>query len=73
VLRDAQNNFVETTISSPVNLRELILFSSQAALPVTFGNFTAHIKGDQLLVNWTTLSEQNNSYFEVQVSKDSFT
>lgn len=39
-------------------------------LPVTFGAITALFKDDQLLINWTTLSEVNNAYFEVEASTD---
>ncbi len=41
-----------------------------AVLPVDFGGFSATISGNQLLVNWSTLSETNSSYFEVEASKD---
>lgn len=39
-------------------------------LPVTFGSPTAKIVNGQLLVSWSTLTETNNNYFEVQASKD---
>ncbi|GAB3424376.1 hypothetical protein GCM10027516_24680 [Niabella aquatica] len=40
------------------------------ALPVNFGIIEASLQGNQLQVNWTTLHEANNDYFEVQASKN---
>ncbi|MGC4231773.1 MAG: right-handed parallel beta-helix repeat-containing protein [Niabella sp.] len=37
-------------------------------LPVTFGNITAFIRNNTLNVNWSTLTETNNSYFEIEAS-----
>lgn len=45
-------------------------FSPASALPVTFGSIGASLSGDQLLVNWNTLSETNNDHFSVQLSGD---
>lgn len=39
-------------------------------LPVTFGTVEAHYKNDALNIQWQTLSETSNDYFEIQVSKD---
>lgn len=44
--------------------------TQDAALPVTFGNISASIKDGQLLVNWQTLSETNNSHFSIEASAD---
>ncbi len=44
--------------------------NNKDVLPVNFGGFAAKIVNGQLLVNWTSLTETNNSYFEVQASKD---
>ncbi|MGJ7033364.1 choice-of-anchor Q domain-containing protein [Niabella hirudinis] len=40
------------------------------ALPVTLGAFSAVIKGDRLLVSWTTETETDNDHFLVQLSAD---
>ncbi|MFV0605365.1 MAG: SprB repeat-containing protein [Niabella sp.] len=40
------------------------------ALPVNWGMFSALIKDGKLIVNWSTLMENNNAHFEIQVSKD---
>jgi hypothetical protein len=39
-------------------------------LPVTFGNIKALLKSNSLEVSWTTLTETNNKYFEIEVSTD---
>ncbi|TXI31621.1 MAG: hypothetical protein E6Q58_04915 [Niabella sp.] len=39
-------------------------------LPVTFGSVLASIKNNQLVVNWSTLNESNNDYFEIEASAD---
>jgi hypothetical protein len=44
--------------------------TSLLALPVTFGDVQAQIKDGKLWVNWTTLSETNNSLFEIEASAD---
>ena len=39
-------------------------------LPVNWGTFSAAVKGDSLVVQWSTLKEINNSHFEIEVSAD---
>lgn len=39
-------------------------------LPVDFGEINAAVKGSSLFVNWRTLSETNNSHFEIEASMD---
>ncbi|MGC4234076.1 MAG: delta-60 repeat domain-containing protein [Niabella sp.] len=39
-------------------------------LPVSFGNIQAELDGNALLVQWTTLKEENNGYFEIEASAD---
>lgn len=43
---------------------------SACVLPVAFGNLSAIIKDNQLHINWQTLTERNNSHFEIQVSSN---
>lgn len=45
-------------------------FSLNSSLPVHFGAINASIRDGQLWVNWSTLSEINNKYFEVEASTD---
>ena len=47
--------------------RPLIVTSG---LPVTFGPVDVKFSAGQLLVNWSTASETNNSHFEIEASKD---
>ncbi|MCH5721089.1 GEVED domain-containing protein [Niabella hibiscisoli] len=39
-------------------------------LAVNFGEITASFSNGELLVNWSTLKESNNSHFQVEVSAD---
>ena len=39
-------------------------------LPVTFTAFTGRQDGNSVLLEWTTLSENNNDYFEIERSTD---
>jgi len=39
-------------------------------LPVVFGDVRAVYNNKQLLIDWTTLSEVNNAYFEIEISTD---
>lgn len=43
---------------------------TQLVLPVTFSAFTAQAQGNAALLNWTTATEENSSYFNVQASRD---
>jgi len=47
-----------------------ILKRSETALPARFGNVQASRTGSTVKINWQTLSETSNSYFELQLSKD---
>ncbi|HMR83203.1 MAG TPA: hypothetical protein PKE30_08730 [Niabella sp.] len=39
-------------------------------LPVTFGNINAYVKGNELFVYWSTLTETGNAKFEIEASHD---
>ncbi len=41
-----------------------------ASLPITLGSMEARIVNGQLIVNWNTLSELSNAYFEIEASRD---
>ncbi|GEM_PF-1227427 len=56
-----------TATTAVINLAS---FSSNVALPVVFNAIKAIQKKDQLVVNWSTVSETNNAYFEVQGSSN---
>ncbi|MFT3903119.1 MAG: hypothetical protein QM727_08090 [Niabella sp.] len=60
---------VNDTEGIPSNYAKVIVWSN-GPLSVHFANLSATLVNGQLVVNWTTLGETNNSYFEVQVSKD---
>ena len=44
--------------------------TADGSLPVYFEKITGSIVNNQLQLNWATLSENNNDFFEIQVSKD---
>ncbi len=45
-------------------------FELQTVLPVELISFTAKAKAEQVALSWTTASEKNNDYFEVERSVD---
>ncbi len=53
-----------TAANNPANITVL------NPLPVTFGPISAILKHDRLQVNWSTLAENNNAHFEIQLSAD---
>jgi hypothetical protein len=44
--------------------------ASPVTLPLTLINFSGRLSGSNVVLSWTTLSEQNTSHFEVQRSVD---
>ena len=46
------------------------IFTTSATLPVKLLNFNAMPAARSIFLNWTTATEENNSYFEVQRSGD---
>jgi len=50
-----------------------LVFESVAPLPVTLAAFTAQTQGADGLLQWTTASEQQNAYFQVESSLDGHT
>ncbi|TVT40187.1 hypothetical protein FNT36_11895 [Hymenobacter setariae] len=47
-----------------------LVFESAAPLPVTLTDFTAQLEGGDGLLRWTTASEQQSAYFQVESSPD---
>ncbi|WP_018627737.1 hypothetical protein [Niabella aurantiaca] len=64
VIEDNGSSYYQaaTAINNPVNV------TTTAALSVTFGPISAILGRDALKVQWTTVAETNNDYFEVQAS-----
>jgi len=48
----------------------IVVYDVNERLAVNFGNITAKWVNGQLVVNWNTMTEINNSMFEVELSKD---
>lgn len=57
---------VEGNESNPTT----IAITADGTLPVEFGALSAILTDGQLVVNWSTLTETGNSYFDIEVSKD---
>jgi len=51
---------------------EIAITGAVGALPVEFGGLTANCTNKEVVVSWSTLSETNNDYFEIQKSIDGF-
>ncbi|SDE07454.1 RCC1 domain-containing protein [Niabella drilacis] len=49
---------------------EIVIDPKDIFLPATFDKVSAAIRGGQLYVDFTTLTEQNNSHFEIEASND---
>ena len=45
-------------------------FENESALPVRFGSLEATVQNQRLLIKWSTLTETNNDYFDIEVSAD---
>ena len=70
---NSSNSTVQATLISAVTgLTDLASseFPSQSTLPVSFGDVAVKKAGANAEVNWTTLSEFNNSHFIVERSTD---
>jgi|GEM_PF-2982352 len=46
------------------------ILEGDISLPATFGTTRVTTTADQLIINWSTVSEVNNDHFEIQVSTD---
>ncbi|MCD2421578.1 hypothetical protein LQ567_02315 [Niabella pedocola] len=49
---------------------EVVIKAEDIFLPASFDKLSAAVKGNLLQVSFTTLTEQNNSHFEIEASKD---
>lgn len=59
-----------TTTKGWAILNDALDASCTVTLPVVFGNISAFVKNGQLTINWATLTETNNSHFEIEASAD---
>ncbi|MGN7786460.1 DUF6923 family protein [Niabella sp. 22666] len=60
-IKDNQGN-----ISNHATIKVMV----DATLPVTLGSLEARVVNGKLIVNWSTLSEWSNAYFDIEISKD---
>lgn len=70
---DVVNNYVLTTSLSGLQLNELTLAAIGAALPLQWRSFTAAKQQENVLLQWSTFSEQNSKYFNIQTSANGTT
>ncbi|MGN7786722.1 hypothetical protein ACTJIJ_19465 [Niabella sp. 22666] len=55
-------------VTTPATTITLANFTGNVVLPVVFNGLKAGLKNGKLIVDWSTVSETNNAYFEVQGS-----
>ncbi len=73
---DASVSGKSITTSDPVSSYSAFTFGTTNAdeaihpLPVTFAAFTGRQDGNSIVLEWTTLSEKDNDYFEIERSTD---
>jgi hypothetical protein len=70
---DVVNNYVLSTSLPGVQLNELTLAAIGAALQLSWRSFTAAKQQDNVLLQWSTFSEQNSKYFILQTSSNGTT
>ena len=63
-------NVAYGTSGSGANGRVIVTVISNTTLSVNFGGIHAQVSNNSAVLNFTTLSETNNSYFNIQASKD---
>ncbi len=70
--RDTLIDSLTTTINEYINHHYFSNYSGSycAILPVDLLDFSGKLEGRNVLLHWTTASEENNHYFEIQRSKD---
>ncbi|MCH5600236.1 hypothetical protein [Niabella ginsengisoli] len=70
--RDGANAIITELISNTdaANIADLATsyFPLQTVLPVTYGDIKAKIQGGSLVINWSTLTETNNTAFDIEAS-----
>lgn len=66
---DIINNYVLSTSLSGIQLNEITLAASGFALPLQWRSFIATKQQQNVLLEWSTFSEQNTKTFTVQNSK----
>jgi len=68
---DVVNNYVLSVPLIGIQLNELTLAAVGAALPLRWRSFTIVKKQDNLLLEWSTFTEQNTKSFTLQTSTNS--
>lgn len=69
-LNDEYTFSLDTNAGSYGPGRFRIYVNNSSVLPVTFGKFDVVKSGTKALLNWSTVSEQNNAFFAIERSSD---
>ncbi|WP_304067009.1 T9SS type A sorting domain-containing protein [Pedobacter glucosidilyticus] len=56
------------TLAATFDVDNIVVTSLPTTLPISLTSFTAKAVDKNILLNWTTASEENNDYFEIQHS-----
>ena len=62
------NIFLNINATDGLTSTEVVTYVVEAPLPVEMTSFTSHVNGRNILLEWTTSSELNNSRFEIERS-----
>ncbi|SDD10267.1 RCC1 domain-containing protein [Niabella drilacis] len=69
IVWNSMGNFWEVSFNA-TGFSGFFVKTLSSVLPVHFGAISAVFKNNQLQVSWSTLTETNNSYFQIEVSRD---
>jgi len=58
------------SVSGLTQFSPFVVVKAAAPLPIEILYFTAYVNGVDVVLDWTTVSEENNDYFSIQRSKD---
>lgn len=58
------------TVEEIMTIEEVEVQNGMGDLPIVLSQFTTEVKGNKVVLNWTTAMEINNDYFEILRSSD---
>ncbi len=69
-VRDATGNFVTAAGLTNIAINQATLAAPASSLPIILSHFTVDVNNCIAKLKWTTTSERNSKYFEIQQSTD---
>ena len=63
-------DFTNSATANSVAMMATFQTSTSVVLPIELTDFTAQCNTDKVTVNWTTATETNNNYFDIEKSSD---